>query len=105
MPSTGPITKNIDFGATGAAEVLQNVGIILATRTGTVPLDRRFGVTWDQVDDPRPLAAQQLKAEVAEAISEHEPRATVERIEVSADGPDGRLEPTVTVSIDLTATQ
>jgi len=103
MPRTGPITKNIDFSATGAQEVLQNVGIILATRAGTVPLDRQFGLSWNQVDDPRPIAAQQLKAEVAEAISKYEPRATVEQIEVSASGPDGRLKPTVTVSIDLDA--
>ena len=103
MPRTGPITKNIDFGATGAQEVLQNVGIILATRAGTVPLDRQFGLSWDQVDDPRPIAAQQLKAEVAEAIAEHEPRATAQQIEVAASGPDGRLEPTVTISIDLDA--
>lgn len=47
------LSQPISFApGTVAAEVLQNVRTILATRKGTVPLDRDFGLEWEHVDKP-----------------------------------------------------
>lgn len=104
MPTATPLTGPIDFSASDEKEVLQNVAVILATRIGSVPLDRTFGTDWSAVDQPRPLAAQRMKAAVVDAIDRHEPRAVVEQVTFTASSPDGRLVPRVTLSIDLDAT-
>ena len=41
---------------TEVEEILQNVRTILATRLGTVPLHRGFGVTWEHIDKPLHVA-------------------------------------------------
>jgi phage baseplate assembly protein W len=102
MPTAQPIQGPLDFSAEGVDEVLQNVGVILATREGTVPLDRAFGVSWEWVDDPRPVAEQRARAEVADKIEKHEPRAEVEEVRFE-DADVGRLTPIVTLRIDLDA--
>jgi len=102
-----PLQGSINFSAEGTEEVLQNVRVILATRKGEVPLDRTFGVAWNMVDEPRPLATQRLKAEVIEEIEDREPRATVEAVRFEETGSEGalagRLRPIVELSIDENA--
>jgi len=105
MPQAQPLAGDIEFGLEGAEEVLQNVAIILATVEGSVPLDRQFGTLWQMVDDPRPIARQRAKADIVDAIEEHEPRAIVEGVTFSRgdSSTGGELVPTVTLSIDLDA--
>ena len=105
MPQAQPLAGDIEFGLQGAEEVLQNVSVILATVKGSVPLDRGFGTLWQIVDEPRPVALQRAKADIIDAIDEHEPRAVVEEIRFSrGESPTGgQLVPTVTLSIDLDA--
>ena len=62
-------------------EVVQNVRTILATRVGTVPLDRDFGLSWEHLDKPLPVARSLMRAEVIEAIARYEPRANIEAVE------------------------
>ena len=83
------------------ASVLQNVAIILATRRGSCPLYRIFGLSMECLDRPMPVAKTLAQAEIKEAIETYEPRATVVGVtfEEPADMP-GRLIPTVEVSID-----
>jgi len=80
--------------------VLQNVAIILATRQGTVPLYRGFGLSQRFVDKPIPVAKPMLYADVKEAVEEYEPRVEVIDItfEENPDAP-GYLMPTVEVEI------
>ena len=60
-----------------AEEVIQNVRSILATRKGSVQFDRAFGVSWDMLDKPLPVAKAMMIAAVVEAVQEYEPRAEV----------------------------
>ena len=63
------LTAAVDFHpATETEEILQNVRTILATRVGSVPLDRGFGLTWEHVDKPYPVARSLMTAAVIEAI-------------------------------------
>lgn len=81
--------------------VLQNIAIILSTRQQTVPLYRDFGLPMRFIDKPIPVARPMLVAEIEEAISEYEPRATVVGVtfEIDESAP-GRLIPTVEVEIN-----
>lgn len=83
------------------ASVLQNVAIILATRRGTCPLYRDFGISMDFLDRPMPVAKTLAYAEIKEAIEAYEPRASVIGVtfEEQADTP-GLLIPIVEVNID-----
>ena len=55
--------------------ILQNVYIILATRTNTVPMYRHFGLPMTFIDKPIMAAETISAAEIREAIAEFEPRA------------------------------
>ena len=93
----------VDFcPATVAAEVVQNVRTILATRVGTVPLDRAFGTEWDMVDRPLPVAQQLARAAFFDAVQSYEPRAVIEKIEFREDAEgamDGSLVPELTITL------
>lgn len=83
------------------ASVLQNVAIILATRRGSCPLYRDFGIPMDFLDRPMPVAKTLAYAEIKDAIETYEPRAKVVNITFS-ESPDvhGQLNPVVEVSIE-----
>ena len=85
-----------------AEEVIQNVRCILATRKGSVPFDRTFGVSWGMLDKPLPVAKAMMIAAVVEAVQEYEPRAEVRGVRFDADADaamEGRLNPIVTIEI------
>lgn len=86
------------------AEVLQNVRTILSTRKGTVPLDRDFGISWDHVDAPMPIAMMRQKEEILDALERYEPRAIVESIDFdeTADASEGLARPRLRISIEET---
>ena len=93
----------VDFcPQTVAAEVVQNVRTILATRVGTVPFDRAFGADWDMVDRPLPVAQQLARAAFFDAVQKYEPRAVVEQMTFRKDeesAMDGALVPELTITL------
>lgn len=97
------LEDKVDFApATEVAEILQNIRTILTTRQGTVPLDRGFGLTWEHIDKPLPIARSLQQAAIIEAIEQYEPRATVQSVEFDdnvTDAMEGILKPRVIVSI------
>lgn len=95
------VTKlnEIDFGATGVKEVLQNISFILSTVVYSCPMDRRFG--WEpDLDSPFNVAAATNSARIIQAIQENEPRAIVEEIRVEGNALDGEIKAVVRVTID-----
>ena len=89
----------VKIGATGTAEIVQNVKTILSTIKGTVPLDREFGISGEYVDKPLPLARALYAAEVVGQVDKQEPRVKVSRVTFKDDAMDGRLMPTVSIII------
>lgn len=90
------------YGATGVAEILQNVRNILSTTRGTVPLDRTFGITQTFLDRPQAEAMALFTGEVIAEVEKQEPRVRVMRVEFlprAAEAADGRLYPAVTLEI------
>lgn len=91
--------SNIDFGATGHAEILQNIKMIMATPEFSCPLKRDFA--WSpEVDAPINVAKTKIIARLTEAIKTYEPRAQIISVRFLEDGAlDGRLRPIVKISI------
>lgn len=98
--------STMDFGSITLNEndtvksVLQNVKIILMTHQFSVPLYRNFGLPMQFVDRPMAAARPLLIAEINDAISEYEPRATVLNVSLETDMKvPGKLIATVEVEI------
>ena len=90
----------VDFAPESeTTEILQNVRTILNTRLGTVSLARAFGVSWEHVDKPLPVAKSIMQGVVIDAVEDFEPRAHVEKVTFDGDGADGVLRPSVVISI------
>jgi phage baseplate assembly protein W len=96
------VIDGVDFApASIQAEVLQNVRTILATRVGSVPLDRNFGLSWHYLDKPMPVAQARMQQEVIERIRKYEPRAVVVSVGVEpGNAVEGELRPKVRIRIN-----
>lgn len=70
--------------------IMQNVSLLISTRKGTVPMYRNFGITMEFLDRPNSVAEALLTAEIAEGISEFEPRAKL--VSVSVEGKTIKVE-------------
>lgn len=93
-------TGGVDYAPESeAAEIIQNVRTILNTRVGTVPLHRDFGISWEHVDKPLPVAMSIMQGVIVDAVSEFEQRAKVEKVTFDGDGAEGILRPRVIISI------
>jgi hypothetical protein len=92
------VALQIDFSATGANEVIQNVKTIITTPAGTVPFDRDFGIDWSLLDLPIREARAKLTVEYIEKIKKYEPRASVNSISFTANE-QGQLIPKVVIDI------
>lgn len=89
----------INFGATGNAEIIQNVRMILSTPQYSVPLDREFGIDGTLIDKPLPIAKAKITAAIITAIQKYEPRVKIEKVIFEGIGDEGILKPKVKVVI------
>lgn len=80
--------------------ISQNIQLICATKKGTIPMYRDFGLQMDFVDKPFQVAQTLLVRDVTEAIEKFEPRAKVINITCLPDTSiPGRLIPIIEVEI------
>ena len=96
---TGDI-KELNLGATGVDEILQNISTIIRTPKYSVPLDRNFGIDASMVDMPIEVAENLVTVKIIEAIQEFEPRAIVQKVSYTKDHLTGTLKPKVQVIIN-----
>lgn len=103
MKYTVTLGGAVDFAPKDeTAEILQNVRTILTTLIGSAPMFRVFGLDWELIDTPYPVARALVQSAVIEAIESYEPRARVESVTFDETVPnvmDGILCPRVIVSI------
>lgn len=82
------------------AEIAQNIRTLLSTHVFSVPLERRFGISWDAVDEPLDGSAEgALREELFNAIQKYEPRVVIRSIDFEYDTDEQRLTPIVDISI------
>ena len=80
--------------------VLQNLSLLYATKRGTVPQYREYGLPMEFQDKPLPVAQTMAVAEITEATEKFEPRAIIVGITFEVDNVTGRMIPIVEVEID-----
>lgn len=91
--------KEIDYGATGVKEIIQNVSFILSTVLYSCPLDREKG--WDpDIDSPIQIAQATNISRIIQAIQDNEPRAIADEIQINGKALDGQIKAIVRVTID-----
>lgn len=90
--------EQIEIGATGNSEIIQNLKVILSTYKGSVPLNRNFGFPPTPIDLPMEAAEAVVASEVVDAISKYEPRVDVKSIDFLRSE-DGLIKPVVKVII------
>lgn len=70
-----------------AASVLQNIALLVATKQGTVPGYREFGLPMRFIGMPERIASTVAAQEVVDAVEQFEPRATLNEVQTQyADG-------------------
>ena len=82
----GEIVQDLD-------DITQAISIILTTAKGEVPHRPEFGADlWRHLDQPLPLVRATLEREVFDALSENEPRITVDSVDAEPIDPaQGRV--------------
>ena len=80
--------------------VIQNLSILLATKQGSCPLYRNFGLPMRFIDKPVEVAKTIMIAEIMDAVMEYEPHASIVNIGFAGDEDDpGKIIPTLEVEI------
>lgn len=92
--------NQVDFGATGVNEILQNIRTIVSTPKYSVPLNREFGVLNTALDAPVSVRQARNTAEIIAAVHRWEPRARVTRVTYEGDAKEGILRPKVRVILN-----
>lgn len=92
----------IDFGATGVAEIYQNIKYIILTPYYSVVLDREFGFDYTLVDKPEPVARLMLSQEATMKIALYEPRAFFKEVRYDAFEQEGKMRPIVIAGLIVT---
>ena len=93
------LSPNYTYGATGVKEIMQNVRNILATRKGTAPMDREFGLSYEFLDTPMPGIRAKAEQEIFLQVRKYEPRAEIREIDWYAEILAGKVSPKVKVEI------
>ena len=81
------VPASVEIGATGLRGLAQEIRTALATRKGSVPLDRDFGLSWELVDLPLPESRPLLVAEIGRGLERCVPRIRVKSVTFKADAP------------------
>ena len=79
--------------------VLQNLALLLATKKGTIPMYREYGLSQEFLDKPYEIAKVLLLSEVTEAVEKFEPRATVINVDFEKSDITGKTSVRLEVEI------
>lgn len=83
-----------------AKSIDQNIRLICATKKGTIPMYRDFGLDMQFIDKPFEVAQTLMVRDITEAIERFEPRVKVIKVTCQTDEAiPGRLIPIIEVEI------
>lgn len=85
------------FSSDGLAELDRQLSLLLATREGTMPLDRDFGLDMSFLDLPPETAKSLLTAEVTKKVAQYLPSCRVKEVTFEP-GEAGTLKPRVVIT-------
>lgn len=78
-------------------EIRRNLEFLFATREGSCPGDRSFGLDWNALDKPLPVAENLISLSIYEKVEKYEPRVIVDDIKFDVDAINGIIEATISV--------
>lgn len=85
------------FASERILELERQITLLLTTPTGTMPLDREFGVNFDFLDVPSETAKNLYVAEVTQKVAKFIPSVVVEEVKWTTSE-DGILKPKVVIT-------
>ena len=92
----GEITVEYGFNSEELEDIRRCVENLYATRTGSQPLDREFGIDYDGVVGmPLEVARNQLALEIMDKTARYEPRVAVESVDFVMNAVSGQMIPVV----------
>lgn len=84
-----------DYNSPNIENIRRNLGMLYATKSGSVPMDRDFGLECDFVSKPLPVAKSEFEFEVIKKTEIYEPGVRVERVEYIYDEINGMMQPVI----------
>ena len=85
-----------DFASEELEDIKKNVENLYATRAGSQPLDREFGIDYDGVVGmPLEVAKNQLALEITEKTERYEPRVAVDSVDFDVNAASGQIIPII----------
>ena len=84
-----------DYTGPEIEQIKTNLKNLYATKAGTQPMDREFGLSIDFVGDPIPVAKSKFTLEVVRKTATYEPRVKVTEVTYEEDGENGILIPSI----------
>lgn len=97
MIEIGNVKINFDYQAPEIEDISRCLRTLYATREGSQPLDREFGLNWDFIDKPLPVAQNEFALEVILKTKKYEPRARIKEAKFVFDNISGNMIPTITL--------
>ena len=88
------IKISFDYSSPVVTDIKRCLETLYSTMTGTIPLDRDFGINYDFVDYPDNIARNLFSVEIIEKTERYEPRVYADEVTFQSDG-NGMLIPTV----------
>ncbi len=87
-----------DYDGPEREDILRCLNTLYSTREGSQPLDRNFGLNWEFIDKPLPVAQQEYSFEVIKKTREYEARVQVQEVKYVFDGMIGKMKPVITLT-------
>lgn len=77
-----------------AQDIRRCLTALYSVREGEQPLDRDFGLSWEFLDQPMPIAQNLLALEIIKKTNRYEPRVSVDKVGYE-HGNEGQLIPAI----------
>lgn len=98
MVDVGNIEIRFNYNSPEEEDISRCLRTLYATREGSQPIDREFGLGWGFIDKPLPVAQQEFAFEVIRKTKKYEPRVKVEKVTYEFEGAGGKMKPVVHLS-------
>lgn len=77
-----------------ATDIRRCLTTLYSVKEGEQPLDRGFGISWEFMDQPMPIAQNILALEIIKKTNRYETRVSVDKVEYE-HGDEGQLIPAI----------
>ncbi|MFR4350583.1 MAG: hypothetical protein ACLT3H_02820 [Roseburia sp.] len=92
-------TENVKFQSNYSGSEIEQIKtglrVLYATKAGSQPMDREFGLNIDFIGTPLPVAKNKFTLEVVRKTAMYEPRVSVKEVTFSEDQERGMLVPEI----------